>query len=193
MTEAIEWILNSTKYKVACCLLGLPPTMLRLYILALKFKVHLNNMNDENPLKSAFDIRKNVFLTMDSFAGRLIERKDIFELKYFSLPPARPKINPNTKEIIKSKNLDDMNYRIKVMIKNYYLNLKSDSLILPSARTNKTIHPTEKSIIISPDRCIFIKDRTTRYYSIKWRLNNLTYRKPCPICGETFNRNHINE
>eukprot|EP00833_Pecoramyces_ruminatium_P012579 jgi/Orpsp1_1/1186611/evm.model.d7180000051921.1 len=192
-TEAIEWIVNSSKYKVACCLLGLPPTMLRLYILALKFRIHLNNMDDENPLKSAFDKSKNVFLSMDSFAGRLIERKDIFKLKYFNLPPARPKFNPNTKVRICSSDIDDIDYRIKVMIKNYFLNLKSDSLILPSSRTEKVINPTEKSIIISSDRCIYIRDRMTRYYSIKWRLNNFIHKRPCPICGDNFNRGHINE
>ena len=192
MTEAVEWIVGSSKFNVACSLLGLPPTMLRLYILALRFKIHLDGMSDNNPLKKTFDLKKNALLSMTSFAGRIISRKDIFNLKYFNLPPPRPKVDPITKEIIRPKELDDMDYRINLMIKNYFLNLKSDAIILPYARTNKIINP-ENSIIISPDRCIFIRDSTTRYNSINWRLNSFGHKKTCPICGESFNRGHINE
>jgi len=51
MTEAIEWIVGSSKFNVGYSLLGLLPSMLRLYILSFRFKIHLDGISDNNPLK----------------------------------------------------------------------------------------------------------------------------------------------
>jgi len=59
MEKEIQWILNHNRISNAFSLLHLPSTIMRLYFLALKFKVHLSKVSKENSLHLLFHPKNN--------------------------------------------------------------------------------------------------------------------------------------
>ncbi|KAJ3280720.1 hypothetical protein HK104_000454 [Borealophlyctis nickersoniae] len=45
---------------------------------------------------------------------------------------------------------------------------------------------------LGADESLFAEPKALSRAAVNWRLNRLPPRKPCPVCGEPFNRGHIN-
>jgi len=207
MEKGIQWILNHNRISNAFSLLHLPSTIMRLYILALKFKVHLSKMNEENPLHLLFHPKNNNIkpFTSSSFSYKVTTWTNFFYYKYFDLPlPPPPPVEhsyirtENNKRIKTTYNhplLYKLSSRINKMMKSHFkTTLIMDNCILPSARMTKTTDEEKfKEKIKSPDKCIFISNSEIRKRAIAWRLNAFGTTRICPICGDTFHRTHINK
>ena len=195
MEQGVQWILNHNRISNASCLLLLPSTIMRLYTLALKFRVHLSKMDNENPLYLAFHPKKKEVppLSPFTFAHKINYWNSLFkDYKYFNLPPPP---EPESKVEKKNHNLNKISLRINKMIQNHFNSLIMDKCILPSARITKNNNNNKviNSLIKSPDKCIFIRNRVIRKRAISWRLNAIGSNRICPICGDTFKRSHINK
>ncbi|ORX63850.1 hypothetical protein BCR32DRAFT_287496 [Anaeromyces robustus] len=194
--EGLQWILNRRPDITASSLLGIPPTLYRLYSLALKFRIHTSKMNPNNPLMYALfptNHHQKKSLSKKSFAYKVVCSESIFSYSNkYGLPPPEKKFNKETHEEIPSTPLDDLEKRIKIMISNKFREGIMGKCILPSARVNA--EGISDNYITSTDRCVFIKDNTLRKRAIAWRLNSvgINHKKNrCPVCKEPFNRRHI--
>ncbi|ORY03908.1 hypothetical protein LY90DRAFT_519494 [Neocallimastix californiae] len=191
MRLGVKWILNTKRFRIGFSILGLPPTLERLYTLSLKFKRHIKEIDEDNPLNVAFYINNyKSRIPRNSFFYKVMDWDHLFHLKYFGLkdPVIPDDEDPNDPDI----DLIGLDSRIKDLI--YKSNFGSSALtscILPFARVKKK---TDKNYIKetnSSDQCIYINDPITRYRAIRWRLNTFLYKKICPICHREMNRAHI--
>jgi len=198
--KSIRWIFNKGKLSNCYCLLGLPNSITRLYILALKLRVHLIKMDKDNPLYKSLHPPQGI-RPVDAFSlcHKLLKWNDLFNrYDYFGLPPAKEqavmkkgrnkKVKLNTTS---EKLIEQLDGRIKQMIYNKYTKLNMNKCILPTARSKKDTK--NNSNLTSPDQCVFLRNIDIRKRAIKWRLNSIGTKGLCPICNKEFRRSHINK
>ena len=85
----------------------------------------------------------------------------------------------------KKEQIDNIDKRVnEIIVYSFRKKGIMNKCILPSTRKKKSKN--------SVDQCIYIHKKNIRENAIAWRLNSFMFRKLCPICGELFNRGHIN-
>ena len=205
MEKGIQWILNHNRISNASSLLLIPSTIMRLYTLALKFRVHLSKMDKDNPLYLSFHPKGQMTaLSPFTFSHKVMYWNSLFkDYKYFELPMTASTLNhytetENNKRVKRTDSnrylLYNLSSRINKMIKNHFkTSLIMDKCILPLARMSKNTNEEELNARLkSPDKCIFIKNSVLRKRAIAWRLNAFGTNRICPLCKDTFQRSHIN-
>lgn len=186
--ESLEWIVEHKKYSSTCALLGIPPTIVRLYSLAIKLQHHMHKMDKSNPLYIAFNPPPGI-APLDPLTFKMTRKF----YKWRELFTTFSWFGPTSMSYEEQLNHPDK--RINEIL-GYILNKnKMGKVILPMARVYSNEMNTitnEKHLITSTDKCVFIKNSFVRNMAVAWRVNSFLFKWTCPICGNIFNRGHIN-
>jgi hypothetical protein len=176
--DAIRWILDTTLSRpsmdVLYYIVNVEPYALRLRYLAGNSYPHFSNLHEQNPWHTVRDLLSRQPLQDNCCVIPTLSRMLPDYSEYFIINEALPnrrKMGFKAWFQKKHRGRKTLKHRL-----NYY--------VFKDCRSSK----------YGPDACLHIKDISTRKKALDWRRNLLFHgkKKKCFVCGEQFNRSHLN-